>query len=252
MLFFFCMEAIVLLRRDTREADQILTFAARGGGAVTAMARGVKKGASKLSSHLEPLAVVEIALAAGREMPQIIGAERREIFSHLAVSLPHRVAALAAGGMAARLVTERDADPRPFLLLRELFCALDRADTEAGDALLWFFLHLLSAVGMAPVLDACARCRSANVERFSGASGGVVCAECARMLGEGDDSVPCSAQGLLVLQELATAATPVDIRPCADSSAIKKAVPGMVDCFLRYHAGVPLPWGYLPNTAITM
>ncbi|MCA9375956.1 MAG: DNA repair protein RecO, partial [Candidatus Doudnabacteria bacterium] len=68
--------AIVLRRRNLREADRIVTLYTRTHGKVAAIARGVKKPTSRLAGHLELGTVVDLSFAEGKgDLYTVTGAQ---------------------------------------------------------------------------------------------------------------------------------------------------------------------------------
>lgn len=244
------MDAIILARRDARETDQTIVFLSREAGKINALARGVKKATSKLSPHLEPFAVTNISLAAGRDRLHVIAAERREAFPRLAAFFPRRLAALAAAGIADRLLPEGEADSRPFFVLRNLFAALDKGEAE-NEAFWRFFLQMFSAVGLSPALDACALCRRSGAAWFSASAGGVVCGECASTA---SDALPCDDKAVGLLRALAHHGYSPATAFAESAEETKKAARDMLDRLARHQAGFALPsLGYpLPKMERTM
>lgn len=76
----FVVEGIVLKRRNTGEADRILTVFTRTHGKLTVKAVGVRKIASKRSSHIELLNRVSMGLYKGKGMPVVTEAMALESF----------------------------------------------------------------------------------------------------------------------------------------------------------------------------
>ncbi len=60
------MHAIVLSRRDIREADQIITLYSREAGKQELIARGIKKITSKQTALLEPFCYMTYDVVAGK------------------------------------------------------------------------------------------------------------------------------------------------------------------------------------------
>lgn len=83
----FIVEGIVLKRRNIGEADRILTVLTRTHGKMTVKAIGVRKIASKRSSHIEPLNRTVMALYKGKGMPVLTEVTTKENFSVLKENL---------------------------------------------------------------------------------------------------------------------------------------------------------------------
>lgn len=79
----FIVEGIVLKRRNVGEADRILTVLTRQHGKMSVKAIGVRKIASKRSSHIEPLNRTIMSLYKGKGMPILTEVVTKESFSQL-------------------------------------------------------------------------------------------------------------------------------------------------------------------------
>src|SRR5579883_1179536 len=79
----FVVEGVVLKRRNVGEADRILTIFTRTHGKLTVKAVGVRKIASKRSSHIELLNRVSIGLYKGKGMPVVTEATAIESFPQI-------------------------------------------------------------------------------------------------------------------------------------------------------------------------
>lgn len=77
------VEGIVLKRRNVGEADRILTILTRSQGKMTVKAVGVRKIASKRSSHIEPLNHSFMSLYKGKGMPILTEVTTKESFADL-------------------------------------------------------------------------------------------------------------------------------------------------------------------------
>lgn len=77
------MNAVVLSRRDFREYDQIISLYTEDCGKIELLARGVKKIASKNSSHLEPWAIVDVCFVRGKELDHVTTVANNQIFFHI-------------------------------------------------------------------------------------------------------------------------------------------------------------------------
>lgn len=178
-------EAIILRRRVHREVDRILTLFTRDAGKVEAIARGVRKGASRLAGSLEPMTRVSVTLANGRTFPTVTGSEVLDVYRRLKADLER----LATASIVAELVDEftrpHQSDRRLFGLLVDAFDLLDQpqaSPTAVRFAASW---QLFSLTGFSPELRVCASCRKPlpPTERYalSGRFGGLLGPECGRL-----------------------------------------------------------------------
>lgn len=197
------LTCIVLRTVDTGEADRVVTLLTRERGKVAAFARGARASRRRFGGSLEPFTLVS-AEVRERSASDLLGLESVtpvEAFGGIRGDL----ARIACAGYAAELSRElvRDHEPHEelFDLLAGYLRALDAA--PAGPAALRAFeLGALRVAGLAPRLDACARCGrpppAAGPVRFDPGQGGVLCAACAPFAAPGTLSISSSAVAALV------------------------------------------------------
>ncbi|MEN9747563.1 MAG: repair protein RecO [Actinomycetota bacterium] len=172
-------EAVVLRTHKLGEADRIVTMLSRQHGQIRAVAKGVRRTASKLGSRLEPFMAVDIQLFEGRNLDTVsqvetIGAYGREIMADYAAY----TAAHAMVEAAERLTAEVGSTQQYLLLLGGLR-SLSRAEHDPSLTLDSYLLRALSLSGWAPNFDNCVGCGSPGPHgAFVMAIGGVVCENC--------------------------------------------------------------------------
>jgi DNA repair protein RecO (recombination protein O) len=172
-------EAVVLRTHKLGEADRIVTFLTKQNGQVRAVAKGVRRTASKFGSRLEPFMVVDIQFFEGRNLDTVsqvesIGSYGREIMADYA-----SYTAAHAMVEAAERLTGQANTPQQYILLVGALRSLSRADHDPGLTLDSYLLRALSLAGWAPNFDACASCASPGPHyAFVMQTGGVVCANC--------------------------------------------------------------------------
>jgi DNA repair protein RecO (recombination protein O) len=201
------LTAIVLRTVDTGEADRVVTFLTRERGKVAAFARGARASRRRFGGSLEPFTLVtaEVRERSASELLGLDSVTPIEAFGGIRGDL----ARIACAGYAAELSRElvRDHEPHPelFDLLAAYLGALAAAPARPA-ALRAFELGALRAAGLAPRLDACARCgrppppRAAA--RFDPGQGGILCEACAPYAVPGTPSLsPEAAAALLRLAE---------------------------------------------------
>jgi DNA repair protein RecO (recombination protein O) len=172
-------EAIVLRTHKLGEADRIVTMLSRQHGQIRAVAKGVRRTASKFGSRLEPFMAVDIQLYEGRNLDTVsqvesIGAYGREIMADYA-------SYTAANAMveAAERLTAEVGSTQQYLLLVGALRSLARAEHDPGLTLDSYLLRALSLSGWAPNFDSCAACGAPGPHsNFVMQTGGVVCPEC--------------------------------------------------------------------------
>ncbi len=179
-------EAVVLRSIRFSEADRVLHLFTSERGRVNAIAKGVRKTASRFGGRLEPLTHVALMLHEGRgDLHTVSGADI--IQSHAAVR--ERTYNLSVGQIGAEAVLKLNAEPEPqpqmfsglnrFLTLLETWSASPDADPALDPLGLGFQLKLLSLSGYLPHLTTCASCSSEGpLAGYSPSAGGAVCAGC--------------------------------------------------------------------------
>lgn len=168
---------------DYGEADRIVTLLTEHTGLVALMARSARKSQRRFAGALEPFGVIDAELALGRgEVGRLASARLVRGFPTLLGSLP----AMREAGRALELVRDatppRESDPRLLATVEHLFERLAADAAHAGALRAAFELRYLTLLGLAPRLDACARCgRVPDPTRsalFDGGAGAIVCRAC--------------------------------------------------------------------------
>ena len=177
-------EAVVLRSIRYAEADRVLHLYTSERGRVNAIAKGVRKTASRFGARLEPLTHAAMMLHEGRgELHTVSGVDI--VHPHADVRAdPHRLAVGLIGAEAVlRLFVEPEPNARAFAGLARFLDVLDGWQGQ-GDAVLdplglAFQLKLLAVAGYLPHLDSCASCGSPEPPAgYSAAAGGAVCEAC--------------------------------------------------------------------------
>ena len=173
-------EAVIIRRSDFGEADRLLTlYTPQGKRRV--VAKGARKTTSRLAGHIELFTHTSLLLAIGRNLHIVTQSTILHSFEMLRGDLRRIGAAYYAAELIDRLTEEEDENHPAFELLVATLAALD-ASRNVDLALRFYELHLLGYLGYRPQLYHCAVCQEALTEeanRFSPASGGVLCPRCA-------------------------------------------------------------------------
>lgn len=162
------------------EADRIVTMLTRQHGKVRAVAKGVRRTASKFGARLEPFMVADVQLYEGRSLDIITQAESLGSYgAQITSDYPSYTAASAMVETADKL-TESEVSLQQYLLLVGALRSLARKEHGASLTLDSYLLRALSMAGWAPSFQDCSRCgavgdHSAIVVQL----GGVVCDDCA-------------------------------------------------------------------------
>jgi len=172
-------EAVVLRTHKLGEADRIVTLLSRYNGQIRAVAKGVRRTASKFGSRLEPFMVVEAQFYEGRNLDivnqvETIGAYGREIIQDY-----RTYTAATAMVETAEKLTGDDSSPQQYLLLIGALRSLANKEHDASLVLDSYLLRALSIAGWAPNFVDCSRCQVPGPHQaFVLQLGGVVCREC--------------------------------------------------------------------------
>ena len=173
-------EAIVLRRHDLGEADRILTLYARGYGKIKAVAKGVRKPASRKAGHLELFMQSDLLLAQGRTLDVITQVQTIEPFLSLRDDLEHATYAGHFVELLDAFTEEADENDTLYHLLTSGLSWLCLTSDLQRTAR-YFELRLLDAVGYRPRLFECAGCGEKIQPRdqfYSSQAGGVLCPTC--------------------------------------------------------------------------
>jgi DNA repair protein RecO (recombination protein O) len=207
----YAVEAFVLRLRPLGEADRILTLFSRERGKLHAVAKGSRKTQSKFGARLDFFNRVSLALHAGRSLDVITGAQT--VIDVQSRDAWERLVEPDAFALASYVAEVIDALSEPDLAVPDLYELLCEVQAAIGQGVAPGILapaidvRLLGALGLAPELDACARCGTqlgnrplaGGCGRLSPASGGLVCRRCsieAAQIGAGGNAdVQLSASG---------------------------------------------------------
>ncbi|HZP84032.1 MAG TPA: DNA repair protein RecO [Chthonomonadaceae bacterium] len=198
---------LVLHRLNLGETDKILTLYTRENGKLSAVAKGARRATSRLSGATELFTLSRLLLATGKSLDIITQCEIQESFPALRDDLALLARATYFCELLDRLTLERDATASEELLdltVSALYL-LQRATTYPDSIVHSYELHLLSALGYAPVLDRCVRCGNPLERRqvgFSPSLGGTLCSADRYRT---DDAIPLSPEAVAILQTLLSA-----------------------------------------------
>jgi DNA repair protein RecO (recombination protein O) len=173
-------EAVVLRTHKLGEADRIVTLLTRAHGKVRAVAKGVRRTASKFGSRLEPFMVADVQLFEGRSLDIVTQAESLGSYgATIAADYASYTAANAMVETADRL-TEAEGSAQQYLLLVGGLRSLSRAEHGPSLTLDSYLLRAFSMAGWAPSFADCARCGAVGPHTTVVVQlGGVVCPSCA-------------------------------------------------------------------------
>lgn len=169
--------AIVLRRKDSGESDRRLTLLTEDAGKLMAVAKGARKGTSRLSAVSEPLAYGRYTLAPGKVNRFVTQAEPLASFRGLRQDFDRLAFALGLAELYGMTLPEQNPDAEAFELLRASLAALEKHPKPAA-ALVWAETKLLEHAGFFPSLEACVETGQGVLSDspwLSPQAGGLVC-----------------------------------------------------------------------------
>lgn len=178
-------KAVVLRTKTLRDADRHYVVLTEHHGKVLLLAKGSRRGKSKMSPHLGSFGIVDLMVAKGRIVDRLAGAGLVTAYKSIIGSLEKT--ALAQGFLLAvdAMVKREFPEDRVFALVAEWLAVLDACPPpEAGARHVLFDAaigRLTDALGFGIDLHACVRCRAPLVPEGNAVdvvAGGIVCASC--------------------------------------------------------------------------
>jgi DNA repair protein RecO len=146
------VSVIVLRRRDSGESDRRLTVLTRELGKIDVIAKGARKGGSRLAGSSDPLAVAVMSLAEGKRNLYVTQAQPLSSFRGLRTDFDRLTFALAFVELCAAVLPYEQPVPEAFDLLRSVLQAIE-AHEKPVVALVWGELQLMSIAGFLPQFD---------------------------------------------------------------------------------------------------
>jgi DNA repair protein RecO (recombination protein O) len=177
--------AVVLRRRDFRDADRILTVFTPNYGKLELIAKGIRKTTSRKAGHLELFSHSALMVAQGRTWDIVTEVVGVESFPNIRTDLDKIGQANYIGELVDSFSESDDENLALWELLIIALQELDSLPTGQDGRLLqhWFEMNLLSLAGFQPQLYQCLYCDEElepTTNYISLLEGGVVCPTCAQ------------------------------------------------------------------------
>lgn len=201
------VHAIVLRRRDSGESDRRLTLLTPELGKVDAVAKGARKGASRLAGVSEPLSAAVLTLAEGKRNRFVTQAQPLHAYRGLRVDYERLSDALALAELYAATTPSEQPFPELYALLETSLKAIE-THPKPVVALVWAEVRLLDFSGFMPQFGGCVHTgRPVETAQpfVSPRAGGYVCDEAALQY---TDRFRVRAEVLYGLAQLATREEP--------------------------------------------
>ncbi len=149
-------EAVVLRTQKLGEADRIVTMLSRQHGKIRAVAKGVRRTASKFGARLEPFMVADIQCYIGRSLDIVQQAESLGSYGAEITSDYASYTAASVMVETADKITDDDGSLQQYLLLVGALRSLARGEHAPTSTLDSYLLRALSIAGWAPSFVDCA------------------------------------------------------------------------------------------------
>ena len=184
----FPTRAIILNRRDWREADRLVSVYTQDYGRLSLVARGARKAASKLAAHLEPISLSRLLVIKGKGFDYVGASLMEEPFLAIKQDLNKLYFAGEALRQFSLLVQEGEVDANLFSWLEKWLLSLEMAGEKSGldkdegrFRLALFSWRLFKLLGHEPRLDTCIVCQASikpGNNYFDFHRGGLLCSGC--------------------------------------------------------------------------
>jgi DNA repair protein RecO (recombination protein O) len=177
----YVTDAIVLSRFDLGEADRVMTLITPDYGKLKAIAKGIRRPASRIGGSLEPFAELSVVLARGRTFDVVTEVRVGRAWLGLRDHLESAATAWYLAELADRSLEERHGAQAMYDLLHRAYELLD-AGMDPGRVARWYEMHLADELGQRPEVDRCVECdrmlEATETFRWVPPLGGVVCGRC--------------------------------------------------------------------------
>ena len=177
----YVTDAIVLSRFDLGEADRVLTLITPEHGKLKAIAKGIRRPASRRAGSRDPFAQPTIAPARGRTFDVVTEVRVGHAWLRLRDRLESTATAWYLAELADRSLEERHEAQPLYALLRRAYELLD-AGMAPGRVARWYEMHLADELGQRPEVDRCVECdrmlEATETFRWVPPLGGVICGRC--------------------------------------------------------------------------
>ncbi len=174
-------KAIVLLRKEYNDYDCLVTFYTLDFGKISLVARGLKRGTSKLAGHLEPLNFVDLMIIKGRNKDYVGSAISDNSFLNIKNDYDRVTLAGEAIRFLQDLIFPNLADFNIFLTLKDFLINLNEKEQDyatSENLLLFFKIKILSFLGYDFADSKCSKCGKDNPGFFDFFNKDFICLAC--------------------------------------------------------------------------
>ena len=196
------MLAIVLKRRDYREADQIISFYSCNHGKLELLARGIKKITAKNSANLQLGAIVDIEVVKGKELNHLTKVSAHTVYKKFRNDLSKLVAVSFVLDFIDKATKIEEANSDIYSLLLSWMQYIEQSPLYAVSLKFSFGLKIIGVLGFSPCLDCCVVCGKIGENYiFNIKSGGLVCKKCQSGLST-DSTYPINKEDIEIITKM--------------------------------------------------
>jgi DNA repair protein RecO (recombination protein O) len=188
--------AICIRAIDYSETSQIVTFFTRATGKISAIAKGSKRPKSAFDGPIEIFSHGQIVFSDSNKekLATLTEFEQQSSFTNLANNLFAMNCSLFAAELVNNLTDDYDPHPELFDSFLQFLQNINESQVTSRETrdtrhelslLILFQLALLKEVGLRPILNACANCKTRYERRatsdefyFSSSANGLICRDC--------------------------------------------------------------------------
>lgn len=182
-------EAIVLRTRDLSEKDRIVTFLSPSEGKFDVVCKGAKRIDSKFAGRIEPLNILNLFIATGRNLDVLVQAELFCAFPKIRGDLERSATALYILDMVNRRVEKSEENWKLYNLVKKMLILMEK-EVDPELVARTFEIRFLSIMGYLPHLSSCVTCdRQGDYLYFDYRRGGVICNNCASVNNEDEGKI---------------------------------------------------------------
>lgn len=183
-------KALILDKKEFREADRFFTFFTKEYGKIEALAKGERKIESKLRGGLELFYLSDVSFVQGRYWKTLVDASLIENFNNVREDLTKMKTVSLIGREVTGLVKGQEQDENLWRLLVNTFERLNSSD-RVFLIYQYFFWRFVSQLGYRPQLYHCVNCKQElkpDQLYFSSEQGGLTCRKCKQDLSQKTDA----------------------------------------------------------------
>ncbi len=174
-------QAFVLRVRDFAESDVIVTLFTKEWGKRAAIAKGVRRLASRMGGVFDLLNLVEIVYYSKEQLDLVSQADLISSYPRLKNSMQSTLTALRACKLLDQLLPLHQQEPSAYTIFAQLLTVLEYEKQPREQTGVAAMLKLLAVLGHRPELRACLRCGSTSGPfRFIASRGGILCDKCTK------------------------------------------------------------------------